>query len=426
MRVLLTTFAATSHLYNMVPMAWALHTAGHEVCLASHPDMVTTLERTGLPSFCVGRQMLDDDDLTTSDSGNFFDNLEFDFNKHIPDEMTLEYLQGVFAVFGGLVFPYSSSDATMEDMVSFALDWQPDLVLWDPYTFFGPVAAAACGAAHARMLIGLDFIARMRTVFLDRIAGQPEGVRDDPMAEWLTWTMARFGREYNEELVLGQWTIDSMPNSMRFPVDLHYVPVRYVPYNGAVAVPSWIYQPPKRDRLCLTFGVSNRDAGINNQTVISRTLEALADLDIEVIATVNSDQLGSVTEVPENVRVEEFVPLQALLPTCSAVIHHGGIGTFGTALVNGVPQLIVNSRPDNFPDPGFMARYIDSNGAGKGLECDQLSVDTLRSTIRRLVEDRSFRAGAARLRAEAMTTPSPNDIIPALERLTSEHRRDGR
>jgi len=36
--------------------------------------------------------------------------------------------------------------------------------------------------------------------------------------------------------------------------------------------------------------------------------------------------------VPGNVRLVEFVPLNALLPTCSAVIHHGGPQTVAAAL----------------------------------------------------------------------------------------------
>jgi hypothetical protein len=41
------------------------------------------------------------------------------------------------------------------------------------------------------------------------------------------------------------------------------------------------------------------------------------------------------------VRVVDFVPLNALLPTCSAVVHHGGSGTFAAVLEHGVPQLII-------------------------------------------------------------------------------------
>ena len=36
MRVMLTPWPNPAHLYPIVPLAWALQSAGHEVCIASH------------------------------------------------------------------------------------------------------------------------------------------------------------------------------------------------------------------------------------------------------------------------------------------------------------------------------------------------------------------------------------------------------
>ncbi|MFF2750047.1 hypothetical protein ACFVVA_31480 [Kitasatospora sp. NPDC058048] len=50
-------------------------------------------------------------------------------------------------------------DRMIDDLVAFARDWRPDLAVWDTMTFAGPVAARACGAAHARLMFGLDLVA---------------------------------------------------------------------------------------------------------------------------------------------------------------------------------------------------------------------------------------------------------------------------
>ncbi|WP_347400167.1 nucleotide disphospho-sugar-binding domain-containing protein, partial [Streptomyces aureocirculatus] len=55
-------------------------------------------------------------------------------------------------------------------------------------------------------------------------------------------------------------------------------------------------------------------------------LKALAGLDVEVVAAVAGaarirEELGVVAD---RVRVEEFVPLSALAPTCDVMVHHGG------------------------------------------------------------------------------------------------------
>ncbi len=55
-------------------------------------------------------------------------------------------------------------------------------------------------------------------------------------------------------------------------------------------------------------------------------------------------------ELPEAIRRESFVPLDALLPRCAAHVHHGGIGTIAQTLLAGVPQLtvpMVNDQTDN-------------------------------------------------------------------------------
>lgn len=420
MRVLFTSFGARSHVYNQVPLAWALHTAGHQVCLVSQADMAEVLAGTGLDHVVVGPRS--GGELDAAGSGAFFENLEFDFTLHRTADMTLEHLQGVFAVFGGLVFPYSASDAVLDDVVRFARHWRPDLVVWDPYTFFGPIAATACGAAHARLLIGLDFIARMRSVFLDLTAQQPAELRDDPMEEWLTWALDRFGGKFDEQIVTGQWTIDAMPESMRLPVEMDYRSMRYVPYNGTAAIPDWVHEPPERPRVCVTFGVSNRDSGVDNSDLLTSSLDAVSTLDVDVVATLSSDQLTSVRSIPDNVRVAEYVPLHTLLPSCSAVVHHGGIGTFSAARIYGIPQLVVDSRPGNFPDPGFMGTYLSAAGAGLGLAKAEISPESLRDSIQLLMDDQRYATGAANLRAEALATPSPNEIVPTLERLTAQHR----
>jgi len=54
MRVMFAVYAAKTHFYNMVPLAWALRAAGHEVCVATQPDIVDAVAATGLPVATVG------------------------------------------------------------------------------------------------------------------------------------------------------------------------------------------------------------------------------------------------------------------------------------------------------------------------------------------------------------------------------------
>ena len=114
-------------------------------------------------------------------------------------------------------------------------------------------------------------------------------------------------------------------------------------------------------------------------------MEAVAGLDIEVVATLNAIQLADLDKLPDNVRAIGYLPLNQLLPTCSALIHHGGIGTFASAANYRAPQLVTD-------------------------------FDAL------VLGDPSFQAGAERIYEDLLAMPSPVDLVPVVERLTVQNR----
>ncbi|MEU4532072.1 activator-dependent family glycosyltransferase [Micromonospora ureilytica] len=350
MRILFTTFAARSHMHAQVPLAWALRAAGHEVCVASQPDLVEAITRSGLPAVGLGEPLLLDENVVRLDDDAVGDDPhavrmdtwpEFlDIAETEPGRLTDDYVQGVFAAYAPLIFRYFSYQLT-DELVRYARWWRPDLIVWDTMTYAGPVAAMATGAAHARLLFGLDLVGWMRQHHLAALARRPRNGRDDPMAEWLDFALAEHGCAFAEEATVGQWTIDPVPPSLRLRSGLLSVPVRYVPYNGPSVVPAWVHERSARPRVCLTLGVSQREVFGSDRASVGEILAAVAELDVEVVATLNAGQLAAIGTVPDNVRVVEFVPMDALLPTCAAVINHGGAGSFQTALAHGVPQLII-------------------------------------------------------------------------------------
>ncbi|WP_037671815.1 activator-dependent family glycosyltransferase [Streptomyces griseus] len=419
MRVLFTTFAAKSHMYAQVPLAWALHTAGHEVRVASQPDLAEDITRTGLTAVPVGAPLLLEERMS-EDAAGVMEEPETDPSEIRPEVLTWDYMLSMFTTMTPFVYQGASDDAMVDDLVSYARWWRPDLVIWDTMTFAGPVAARASGAAQARLLFGLDLVGHMRQTYRRLLESRPAPLREDPLAEWLGWSLDRYGSSYDEEVAVGQFTIDSVPPSLRLPVQLPYVNVRFTPYNGAATIPDWLRADPGRPRVCISLGLGHREIIGDDRAPIAHLLDAVSGLDIEVVATLDEGQRTSLPEIPENVRVVDFVPLDALLPTCSAIIHHGGAGTFGTALVHGVPQIIF---PDMIWDTVHKARRLDALGAGVHVpDGTALTTELLRGHLRRVLDDPAVARNAARLRAEALGSPSPNSIVPVLERLTAQHR----
>ncbi|MGP3912331.1 activator-dependent family glycosyltransferase [Nonomuraea sp. 10N515B] len=414
-RILFTTYAEKTHFLGMVPLAWALKTAGHDVRVASQPELTDVITNTGLTAVPVGRDHTLHQFLKRTEELDGGDEERFDFTENDPAKLTWEYLSSGYSQ----VVPWwfrLVNDPMIRDLIAFCRSWRPDLVVWEPVTYAGPIAAAACGAVHARMMWSVDLFTRTRSHFL-RV--RPPGGRD-LLAEWIGAKAGRFG----EELTTGHFTIDNVPSSLRqdpaYGLDrgLDYLPMRYVPYNGVSVVPQWLRASPEKPRVALTLGVSSTERLDGYAISVQEQLDALADLDIDLVATVSEAERAGLARVPDNTRLVTFVPLNALAPTCSAIINHGGNGSYCTTLLHGVPQLIVPF----FFDGKLRAQYLQDQGAGLTLSCAEATGAGIRERLVRLLDELSFQENATRLREEMLALPTPNDLVPEIERRVAELR----
>ncbi|MBR8745260.1 glycosyl transferase, partial [Nocardiopsis sp. MG754419] len=144
MRVLFATYAEKTHFLSMVPLAWALRTAGHEVRVASQPALGDVVTGTGLTMVPVGRdhdihrvldafpalkQMVSGDELAP-----------FDKADRPEEESTWEYLREGYRNIVPWAFRLAN-DPMVEDLTEFCRWWRPDLVVWEPTTYAGAIAA---------------------------------------------------------------------------------------------------------------------------------------------------------------------------------------------------------------------------------------------------------------------------------------------
>ncbi|MFG2760504.1 activator-dependent family glycosyltransferase [Streptomyces wuyuanensis] len=435
MRVLFTTFAAASHVHTQVPLAWALRAAGHEVRMASQPDAVEHIRRAGLAAVPVGAPLAQEELVraleerraeaaeTGSSGPEALDYLALtDISEIRPERMSYADMHAKQLVLAMGAFPAQSDPGMIDDLVRFARWWRPDLVVWDTMTFAGPVAASASGAAHARLMFGLDLLGWVRHNYRTALGSRHPVLRDDPLADWLGWTLDTYDCAFTEEALVGQWTVDPVPASLALDVPGLRVPVRYVPYNGPSVMPSWVNEPQTRPRVCVTLGVSQEGVFGAHRASVGEIIAAVAELGVEVVVTLTGSQLTALGVEPTgNVRAVGFVPLDALLPTCRAVISHAGAGTFHTALHHGVPQIVV---PDPLWDAARRAERLVAAGAGLAVpDAESFTAAELRALVGRVLDEPSFAAAAARIRSEMLATPAPSDIVPTLERLSAEFRR---
>jgi glycosyltransferase (activator-dependent family) len=428
MRILFVAAPFKSHLYVQVPLAWALRTAGHEVRVAGSPGLQGDIARTGLTPVPIGEEI----DLRRQMSLAEAELSVQRKDPHRPRAVQRDYggddpaaeLASSIAGCRWLFTP----DSAFADIVEFVRDWRPDLVVWDTFNYAGAVAAEVAGAASARILFGADGHGQLRAACRERSGGQWPEPGADPLREWLEPVLTGHGAGFGERTVLGDWTIMPMPPWIWRPQGVRYVPMRHIPFHGTAPVPKWVSEPADRPRVCVTMGMSHRDNNIGIEASPVDLFDAVADLDVEVIATLNDKQTRQVTRVPDNVRVVDFVPLDALLPSCSAIVHSGGAGTFAAAVRLAVPQLIVPNCyfAEKWWGPVLMANGIEEQGAGRYVgDADLMTAEGLRKDLRAVLEEPSYAENARRLSAGLDDMPTPNDLVPVLADLTAEHRRAG-
>jgi UDP:flavonoid glycosyltransferase YjiC (YdhE family) len=182
-------------------------------------------------------------------------------------------------------------------------------------------------------------------------------------------------------------------------------PMRFVPYNGGTVVPDWALRRSGEPRVAVTLGtVVPAVAGLSSLAVV---LSALGGMDVEVVLAAGTADLTELGTLPGNVRSVGYLPLSAFLPTCSAIVHHGGSGTTAAPLFYGVPQLVLPSFADN----PLAAARVAERGVGLSHEPTTLDVGTVRAAVTRLLTEEAFATAAGQVRAEMATQPSPAAVL---------------
>jgi UDP:flavonoid glycosyltransferase YjiC (YdhE family) len=397
MRVLFTTWAWPSHYKPMVPLAWALRAAGHDLRIASQPALMPTIERSGLPAVVTGRDL----DMVAYHRRELEPIRVEQRAPQAPgewDEAKRRRVQRTFLKFAEI------AELMADDLVGFARYWRPDLVVHDPLTYAGPLVAAVLGVPAVRNLFGPDFTYGTRHLEAEVVAGLAR----------------RFGLDGLD--TVSTLTVDPVPPSLQFAAPIRRHLVRYVPYSGFGPVPGWLLDPPRGRRVAITWGTSTTKFSGDHGLALPQVVEAISSLDVEVVLVATADQLELFDRLPAQVRVAEAVPLEALLPTCDAIVHHGGASTTLNSALVGVPQLIVAHTPDQIVNAIPLAR----TAAGCYLIPSETDPQTVRARVQGLLEDVAYRAAAGKLSREMEGQPPPAAAVPVLERLVAGDRSEAR
>jgi len=119
-------------------------------------------------------------------------------------------------------------------------------------------------------------------------------------------------------------------------------------------------------------------------------------------------------ELKGNVLIIGSAEHRAIAPHCMAMVHHGGAGTTHTALLCGVPQIIVS----HLADQPYWGRIIHAKGLGpKHLSRARLTAARLADRIKTVTTTPDFKTKAAQAAAFAQTEHGTALAADLIERL---------
>jgi UDP:flavonoid glycosyltransferase YjiC (YdhE family) len=394
MRVLVSSWGWRSHFYPLVPLAWALRSAGHEVLVASHPSMTEVIVGAGLPAVAVGED-LDFTEVFRGQTGRVAT-----LSERARGAATPGSREPAVTADGGVV---RFAAAMVSDLVAFGGEFNPDLVVFEPQNFAAAITAAALGVPGVRHLWGPDETTQLH-LDANTILG--------PLA-------AQVGVALGDVQPAGSLNLDPCPPGMQVPLAAPSQPIRFVPYNGPSVLPDWLRTPPRRPRVCLTWGTVMASLGIEPALDLAAVIAEVASLDVELVLALHPAQHAGLTDLPDNVRLARTpLALQLVLPSCQAVIHQGGAGSMMTALAAGVPQVLVPLVGDQH----LNAERLVAIGAGRSLPERSARPADVRRLVAELLDGAAEQRRAAELADQIRAMPAPSQIVEVLERLCSTTR----
>ena len=315
----------------------------------------------------------------------------------------------------GEFFARIDTQAALPGLRAIVEAWRPDLIVRESWEFASTLVAETHRIPLARVGLGLaeveELAIREAAPALDAI-GAELGLPADPGAE-------RLRRSVYLTMVpraIEDPAIAPPPDTRRFAAA--------APAGEPTPLPDW--WPGNRDPLVyVTFGSVTAGAHMPYFPDLYRAaIEALAPLRARILLTIGEPRdLAELAPLPANVRVEHWVPQEAVLAHAAAVVGHGGYGTTLGALRSGVPQVVV---PLFSADQWANAAAVGRCGAGIALDrdratrrvfelpgCDALA--SLPAAVQRVLDDGSYGLAARRIAAATAALAPVDAAVGELE-----------
>lgn len=371
MKALFVSAGGAGHTMPMLPLAEAMVSAGHHVTFAAGSDSLPDAASRGFATAAAGPSLAD----------------RFDFRKqHGPPG----HGGPTFAM--DQMFTRFHAYQMVPDLLDVVDSYKPQLLIHDAAEFASPIVGSLRSIPWFQHAYGL-----LRFQDLQEVAAKAmsdlwveHGLQPLPLA-------GMYEHGY----------IDICPPSLQLPHAKELtkrIPLGVPTPTGKI--------DNEASTVLVSFGtIFNAKPGL-----LGSMARAAAETGRDVLLTtgprVEASTLG---DLPANISVTDFVPLEDVLGNCAAVLTHGGSGTTLRSLAWGVPLVIVPLGADQF------ANADQVQAAGAGLQCSEDPGDVL-AALNRVLSEESFALRARRIAEEIASTPTTDEVAAKLVAYAQSHK----
>jgi UDP:flavonoid glycosyltransferase YjiC (YdhE family) len=373
-RILLSATPAHGHILPLLPLARAFREQGDQVALVTSGSLAAAFPGEGIEVLPAGPDLM-------ALMGEVIARTGADPLKGLTPDQEAEAFAG------------ARIDLTVDEALTQAGSWKPDLIVSEHYDFVGPLVGALLGIPVVALAFGPAMSAESAALMAEK-AGKRWSDRGVVLQE-----PARF--------------LDTCPPSLQIDgvatpqghMGLRPEPHR-APGGSLPQLPAGHEDAMRDSRVLVTFGTI-----FSSPAVLSPVLTELAAEDWDVHATAGlAASVEDYVVDAGRVTVHSFTPLADLLADVDVVVTHGGAGSTLGTLAAGVPLVIVPLGADHF----VQADRVTAAGAGLAVTSGADAAEIARA-VAEIMSSPSYGENARRIAAEIAALPSPAEVATRLK-----------
>ena len=153
----------------------------------------------------------------------------------------------------------------------------------------------------------------------------------------------------------------------------------------------------------------------NPDDLVNPTIQGLAAEDVLVVCTIGDQSPDNVKTkpLPDNVRLEHFIPFALLLPHVDVMVTNGGYGGTHFALTHGVPLVVAGQTEDK----AEVSQRIGWSGVGVNLKTSTPSPEQVRQAVVEVLTTASYKEKAKSMQSDFAKHDAATEATRLIEEL---------